>query len=128
MSVLDFDVGSKVFYRPLYHKDMVESIVISVDRFVSYTGDVSVFLKLANGERVEAERCYVKSNKDMSETVTPGTEINHLLIDVQDGQVITQKRMTITEKEKLNAEAQKVGENFLVWVTAVRGASLNMEV
>ena len=127
MSILKFDVGSKVFYRPLYNKNIEESIVISVDRFVNYNGDVSVFLKLANGERVEAERCYVKDNKTTSETFASNFEVNHFLIDVQDGQIITQKRMTIAEKEKLNAEAQKVGEKFLVWVPAV-DASLNMEV
>ena len=58
----NFYVGQKVFFRPPYQKDMVESEIVSIKNFVNCDGNVLVFFELANGARVEAERCYINAN------------------------------------------------------------------
>ena len=47
------------------------------------------------------------------------TEINHVLVDMQDGKTITHEKMNVFEKDRRNKEAEKVGETFLVWCPAI---------
>ena len=48
-----------------------------------------------------------------------GAEVNHVLVDIQDGQKITAEKMNAAEKEKRNNAARKAGEPFLVWCPAL---------
>lgn len=47
-----------------------------------------------------------------------GAVVNHILVDL-NGEIITQEKISVFEKEKRNTAARRVGEKFLVWVAAL---------
>ena len=57
-------IGKTVVYRPLYHRNMVESEVVSIEKLSNFDGETVVFLEMANGDKIEASRCYFRSAND----------------------------------------------------------------
>ncbi len=61
---LNVCIGKIAVYRPLYNGRMVESEVVSVEKLFNLAGEALVFLVMANGDKIEASRCYFRSAND----------------------------------------------------------------
>jgi hypothetical protein len=67
--------------------------------------------KIINGVEHIKERDYLATAHNV--------QINHLLVDMQDGKIVTHQKMSVDEKEKKNAAARRAGAPLRVWVPAL---------
>lgn len=61
---LNVCIGKIAVYRPLCNGRMVESVVVSAEKLYNLAGEALVFLVMANGDKIEASRCYFRSAND----------------------------------------------------------------